>query len=201
MSLPADLWVRHVLAQHSKAFFGYGPKGKVSVVVQGPVAVFISELTGPGMVPALMAEPFGRLCMRYINHRYVQCSRAELQRLAASAGVGLLSVGSDLDFEAGVSVGVAVAEQPFVGGLSPRPAPHLAARLCATRADEGPALATVWLPDPLPEPDAAGAWLQRWADRSAAIGRDLRQAVSRPSQATFLVPAGEGCLAGIILRG
>ena len=200
MSLPLDLWLRHQLAQQAKGFFGYGPKGKAGVIVQGRVAVFTSDLAGPGIVAALMAEPFGRLCMRYINHRYVQCCGADLDRLAASTGVRLLAIGSDVDFQAGLSVGVAVAEQPLPGALLERQDPGLALRLRASEATVGPAMVTAWFPEPLPPPDADGAWLRMWADRRAAAVQSLREAAGRTGRAAFLVPAGNRCLAGVILE-
>ena len=198
MSLAPDLWIRHQLAQQAKGFFGYGPKGKATVVLQGRVAVFTSELVGPGMVTALKAEPFGRLCMRYINHCYVQSCWPELERLAGTVGVRLLAVGSDLDFDAGLSIGVAVAAQPLPGALPERPDPALAARLGASAGAVGPALITAWLPEPLPPPDAEGTWLRVWADRRAAAVQALSHAVGGSGRAAFLVPIGKRCLAGII---
>lgn len=199
MSLPADLALRHILAQQAMAFFGYGPKGKATVVLQGRFAVFTSALAGPGVVAALAAEPFGRLCMRYINHLYVERGRAELERIAMGAGVRLLVVGSDIDFDAGLSVGIALAEQSLPGALPEHPDPELATRLGAAEAAVGPVLVTAWLPQPLPEPDPDGAWLRIWADRSAAAARVLRSVCKPAALATFVVPAGQRCLAGALL--
>lgn len=212
-----DLLLRHALAQRSKAFFGYGPKGRAFTVLQGPVAVFGSELTSdPDLVAALRAEPFGRLCMRHINGLFVARQQEDLRRLAAGAGVRLAAVGSDLDFAAGWSLGVAVADAPLPGSAPDGPAePAVAAALAdalgVQHVTAGPALVWALLPGTAPpEPsgaEGAGAAeaLAAWAERSAEVGRDLRRALGvsagRTPRATFLVPApgGAGCLAGAVL--
>jgi hypothetical protein len=212
MNAGPDLLVRHLLAQQSKAFFGYGPKGRAAVVLQGRLAVFTSELAGPDMVAALRADPFGRLCMRHINRLYVERNREELARLACAAGVTLVGVGSDIDFEAGVSVGVAVAEAPLPGAAADRAAEagsvyaRAFARVPGTPAEVrvGSALAYAWVDGapqgPAGSPAAVLAGLEAEAERSAAAGAAIRSALGPRCAAAFLVPAGGRRLAGALLR-
>ncbi len=170
------------------------------MTLQGRLAVFTSPLAGPGVVEALTATEFGRRCMRYINHLYVERGGPELVRVAGVAGVSLLLIGSDIDFDSQVSVGVALAAEPLPGALSERDDPGLAGRLGVTDVAVGDALLTAWWKEPLPAPDPEGLWLRTWAERSAEAAQQLRRETGRPRATTFLVPAGERALAGILLR-
>ncbi len=117
-----ELAAKHLIAQASKAFFGYGPS-RAGIWLQGRLAVFASALTGPGMQLALAEDPFGRLCMRHINGLYVQQTRAAITQAAAGWGVRLRSVASDLDLKRRWALGVGIAETPLPGAAPEREAP------------------------------------------------------------------------------
>ncbi|HYG57274.1 MAG TPA: hypothetical protein VD902_04340 [Symbiobacteriaceae bacterium] len=110
-----DLEVKHILARSTKKFFGYGPAGRVVTAIQGDLVIFAAEFTGPGILTALPQHPFGRLAMRYIADLYSKEVAPELAILAREQfGVHLRAVLSDLDYETGKAMGVALLDQPLL---------------------------------------------------------------------------------------
>lgn len=213
----ADLFVKHMVAQQSKAFFGYGPKGRAWALLQGRVAVFATDLQGPGLMAALSGDAFGRLAMRQINRLYVRSTATPLRSLAADRfGITLETVESDIDFDAGLSLGIAVADRdlPTAPSGAPAPAPLGAATRAALR---GPAdvclsadllVARTALPPGLTAPagedaGATFAFLREWHAFRVDLGERLTAAGAAgglPSRGTFAAPAGGGLIAGLLLR-
>lgn len=111
---PVDVAVKHVVARATKQFFGYGPAGRVFTAIQGDLVVFSTEFHGPGILAALPQRPFGRIAMRYIADLFREQVTPEFARLAREQfGVGLEAVLSDLDYETGQSLGIALLDRPL----------------------------------------------------------------------------------------
>lgn len=109
-----ELAVKHIVARSTKQFFGYGPAERVTVAIQGDLVVFASRFSGPGILEALPRTPFGRLAMRHIADLFTREVTPELVRVARDEfGVGLQAIYSDLDYETGQSLGIALLDQPF----------------------------------------------------------------------------------------
>lgn len=193
---PADLAAKHLIAQSTKDFFGYGPRGRAAVAVQGDLAVFATELTGPGILQALPEQPFGRLALYYVADLYRRRVAADLGAFAtARYGVGLQTVLCDIDLggPVGYTLGVALLSRSLPPPARPAPPDH-AARLRAALAEAaggqvqpgavvtGPALVALrGTPFPLPGGDSAaatGAALQAWDDLHVALRPRLSAALS-----------------------
>lgn len=216
MNPAADLMVKHIVAQQSKAFFGYGPKGWVGVALQGRVAVFAGDLQGPALMAALAADPFGRLAMRRINDLYAQSTAGALRQLAAERfGLSLDIVAGDLDFAAGLSLGVAVADRALPGAPPDDRAPaHLAgavAEVLGAPAEVrlGPALlvarAAVPASPVVPPGDASGVFAQlaAWDGFRSSLGERLLAAGAAAGlvpRGTFAARCDGGLVAGLLLR-
>jgi len=210
--IPADLFVKHLIAQQAKSFFGYGPKGRAQALLQGRIAVFASDLQGPGLMAALSADPFGRLCMRHINDLYVEATADQLRRLAAEQfGIPRLDVVSDIDFEAGISLGVAIADRalPSAAPDAPAPAALVAGISAALRAPAevrlGPSLLVAWADPPAgisppqrPDPEAVFSFLRAWDAFRPGLAERLRTAAP-PARGTFAALVGGRLLAGVLL--
>lgn len=211
-SSPGDLFVKHLIAGSSKSFFGYGPRGQFQTVLQGRLAVFASDLQGPGLMSALAADPFGRLCMRHINHLYVEATTGQLRRLAADQfGLSRLDVVSDIDFDAGLSVGLGIADRalPFAAPDALAPA-DLAADVTAALGSPaevrlGPFLLVAWADPPaglaLPEghdPEGTFTFLQAWDALRPRLAERLR-AAAPPARGTFAALVGGRLVAGVLL--
>lgn len=152
---PAEMAVRHVIAQSSKQFFGFGPKGRSQAVVQGDLVVFRTDLTGPRLLDALRESPFGRLIMRQIGDLYRVHMRAELAGFAADHfGVRVLAALHDVDFSGGYTIGVALLDGAGAGAPPPPRPSHREALLAGWRA----ARAALGLPaEPGADEEAPGA--------------------------------------------
>jgi|GEM_PF-6666325 len=216
-SAAADLLVKHMIAQQSKAFFGYGPKGRATALLQDRFAVFATELEGPGLMAALAADPFGRLAMRHINRLYVQATAEPLRRVAAERfGLTLGTVESDIDFDARLSLGIAVADRPLPTAPADAPAPAPLAEAVAsalgTPADVrlGPALLIAWAgaPSGIVPPDGGDpgetcAFLRDWHTFRVGLGERLKAAGKAGGlhpRGTFAALAGTGLIVGLLLH-
>lgn len=216
MTGPADLLLKHLIAQQTKDFFGYGPKGRAAAVLQERVAVFQTELRGPGLIAALAPDPFGRLQMRQINRLYVGQTAEALRRLAEERfGLRLLAVESDIDFRAGLSLGVAIGDRnlPAAEAAGPAPAPLAAAvaqalgvqaevRLGRSLLVAGGAVAVAPAPPPGASAEETFAHLRAWDALRTELGDRLAAAGGRCGlrpRGTFVVPAGPGILVGLLL--
>lgn len=218
---PADLAAKHLIAQSTKEFFGYGPKGRAVVAVQGDLVVFATELTGPGVLAALQAQPFGRLALHYISDLFRRQAAADFAAFAGNRyGVGLRAVYSDIDLggPVGYSLGVARLDRPLPPPARPAP-PALAAlvrtalaeasgdRLVAGDVSLGPALVAVQA-TPLPLPggaDAAATFaaLQAWENLHRAWRPALSAALAAARMRhgpVFIVQDAELLLAGALLE-
>lgn len=104
--------VKHIVARSTKQFFGYGPAERVTVVIQGDLVIFATRFRGPGILEALPRSPFGRLAMRHIAELFSREAAPELIRVARDQfGVALKAILSDLDYETGQSLGIALLDQ------------------------------------------------------------------------------------------
>lgn len=109
-----EMAVKHFVARSTKQFFGYGPAERVTIVIQGDLVIFATRFSGPGILEALPQSPFGRLAMRHIADLFSREVAPELVRLARDEfGVGLQAILSDLDYETGQSLGIALLDQPL----------------------------------------------------------------------------------------
>lgn len=215
---PVDLAAKHAIAQSTKQFFGFGPKGRVLGTVQGDLAVFAFETTGPEILKALPASAFGRLAMRHITELY----RDHVAQLLATAGqqlgVGIRSVLCDLDFAHGFTLGIATLERTLAPMGGPAPAPLARAAAAALAQASGgrvapeaisvqtsPALLTLRCP-PLPEPEGEGdaalefARLEAWDGFRTALQPLLTEAArpgGRPGP-VFAAQDDQGLVAGVI---
>ena len=125
-----ELAAKHLIAQASKGFFGYG-SSRAGIWVQGRLAVFASALTGPRLQVALADDAFGRLCMRHITGLYVRETRAAITQGAAAWGVRLRTVAGDLDLERRWALGVGIADGPLPGAAPEQAAPAALTALLA----------------------------------------------------------------------
>jgi len=200
---PADLAAKHLIAQSTKDFFGYGPKGRAVVAVQGDLVVFATELTGPGILTALQQQPFGRLALHYVSDLYRRQAAADLAAFAtARYGVGIGALLSDIDLggPVGYTLGIARLDRALPPPARPAPAP-LAATLRAALQQAaggrvqpgevtlGPALLALRA-TPLPLP-AAGATDAAALDTAAALQAwDDFHCAWRPALSQALAAAG-----------
>ena len=197
---------KHLIAQVSKAFFGYGPN-HATIWLQGRLAVFASALTGPRLQEALAQDPFGRACMRQINRLYVRDAQQAIGQAAAGAGVRLACVASDLDLPRRWALGVGIAERPLPGAAAEREAtadwrtrlePGLGAQVRDVQA--GPLLvhASTRLPDALktPGPEALPsqtlAHLEAWEAFRARLEAAMIPAVVAHTPLTTWAAVDDG---------
>ena len=213
-----ELAAKHLIAQVSKGFFGYGPKGRTAIWLQGRLAVFATELVGPQLMAALAAEPFGRICMRHINSLYVRDQRGALTAAAAALGVELRAVASDLDFTRRWTLGVGVGAGPLPGAAAEDAAPaplrgvlERALGQPVRDARAGPLLVHGRIP--LPPGLASGvdataeetfARLQAWEGMRSVLGGALDREAARaglPLAAVAAVDGGDGDLLVVLVAG
>lgn len=196
-----EMAVKHIVARSTKQFFGYGPAERVSVVIQGELVIFATRFSGPGILKALPESPFGRLAMRHIADLFTSEVAPELIRFARDEfGVGLQAILSDLDYETGQSLGIALLEK----SLSPSDGPADAelAQICTKSLADAAAAAGFPPVVPAAVRMGAGALVLRVPALTLPVG-DTAEArfASLAAREAFRGRLRTGLVAGLASRG